>query len=52
MLEFAGTSVVMANADVTLRAHRDFHSTASNDEDGVAMAIERFILEVHQSTIS
>ena len=52
MLEFAGTSVVMANADVTLRARQDFHSTASNDEDGVAVAIERFILEVHQPTIS
>ena len=52
MLEFAGTAVVMANADATLREHDDFHSTASNAEDGVALAIEKFILEVHQQTIS
>jgi len=44
MLEFAGTGVVMANADQTLRERSDFHSTASNAEDGVALAIEKFIL--------
>ena len=44
MLEFAGTGVVMANADATLRERNDFHPTASNEEDGVALAIEKFIL--------
>jgi Cof subfamily protein (haloacid dehalogenase superfamily) len=48
MLEFAGTSVVMGNAEVSLqnrlRQIRSFHVTAINDEDGVAAAIERFIL--------
>jgi len=48
MLAFAGTSVVMGNAEMELRDHlstiRDFHVTATNDEDGVAEAIERFIL--------
>jgi len=44
MLEFAGTGVVMANADATLRERNGFFSTASNAEDGVALAIEKFIL--------
>jgi 5-amino-6-(5-phospho-D-ribitylamino)uracil phosphatase len=52
MLEFAGTSVVMANADASLRDRQAFHSTVSNDEDGVALALERFILAAHQQTIS
>lgn len=47
MLEFAGTSVVMGNAETALRDSlsriRDFHLTATNDEDGVAQAIEKFI---------
>jgi len=44
MLEYAGTGVLMANADPTLRGRGHFHPTASNDEDGVAEAIERFVL--------
>lgn len=52
MLEFAGTSVVMANADASLRERPDFHHTASNADDGVALAIEKFILEVQQQTIA
>ena len=48
MLAFAGTSVVMGNAETDLRdslsAIRDFHVTATNDQDGVAEAIEKFIL--------
>lgn len=43
MLEYAGTAVVMGNADLKLRDMAGFYSTASNDEDGVAAAIERFI---------
>ena len=44
MLLFAGTGVVMANAPLTLREIAGLHPTASNKEDGVALAIEQFIL--------
>jgi hypothetical protein len=44
MLEFAGTPVVMGNADPSLLEHGEFYTTLSNDENGVAAAIERFIL--------
>jgi hydroxymethylpyrimidine pyrophosphatase-like HAD family hydrolase len=44
MIEYAGTGVLMGNADPSLRERGDFHVTASNDEDGVALAIERFVL--------
>ena len=44
MLLFAGTGVVMANAPITLREIPGLHPTASNVEDGVALAIEQFIL--------
>src|SRR5215218_66767 len=44
MLEWAGTGVLMANADESLRGRGRFHTTAANDEDGVARAIERFVL--------
>lgn len=44
MLEFAGTPVLMGNALPELKA-RGWHVTASNDEAGVARAIETFILE-------
>jgi hypothetical protein len=48
MLGFAGISVVMGNAEPDLRDSlngiTDFHVTATNDEDGVADAIEKFIL--------
>lgn len=46
MLEFAGTPVVMGNADPKLHAMGEFYTTLSNDEAGVAAAIEKFILEV------
>lgn len=45
MLEFAGTPVVMANADAKLRLRPEFYTTLSNDDAGVAAAIERFILK-------
>lgn len=45
MLLFAGTGVVMANAPLSLRDIPGLHPTASNIEDGVALAIERFILQ-------
>ena len=48
MLGFAGISVVMGNAEAALRDSlsniADFHVTATNDEHGVAEAIEKFIL--------
>jgi Cof subfamily protein (haloacid dehalogenase superfamily) len=44
MLEFAGTAVVMENAETALHDLDEFHLTASNDADGVAIAVERFIL--------
>ena len=44
MLEYAGTAVVMGNADAGLLAREEFYTTLSNDENGVAAAIERFIL--------
>jgi len=44
MLEYAGTPVVMGNADPNLLERAEFYTTVSNDEDGVSKAIERFIL--------
>jgi len=44
MLLLAGTGVVMANADLSLREMQGLHPTASNNDDGVALAIETFIL--------
>lgn len=45
MLEFAGTGVLMGNAEARLKmGHASLHVTATNDEDGVAEAIEKFIL--------
>lgn len=44
MLRYAGTPVIMGNADAALRDLNGFHATATNDEDGVALAIERFVL--------
>ncbi len=44
MLEFAGTAVVMGNADPGLLERDEFYTTVTNDENGVAAAIERFIL--------
>jgi Cof subfamily protein (haloacid dehalogenase superfamily) len=45
MLYYAGTPVVMGNADPALHDIEGFHRTATNDEDGVALAIERFVLQ-------
>ena len=43
MLSFAGIPVVMENAVPELKT-RGWHVTHTNDEDGVAAAIERFVL--------
>ena len=45
MLCYAGTSVVMGNAEASLLEMKGFHTTAANDDDGVAEAIEKFILK-------
>jgi Cof subfamily protein (haloacid dehalogenase superfamily) len=44
MLNYAGTSVVMGNASPELLENEKFETTLSNDENGVALAIEKFIL--------
>ncbi|HEY0405294.1 MAG TPA: Cof-type HAD-IIB family hydrolase [Pyrinomonadaceae bacterium] len=52
MLHYAGTPVVMGNADAALLDIAGFHTTATNDEDGVALAVERFVLQTdHQSKV-
>lgn len=49
MLQYAGTSVLMGNAEASLRTLLEdstgCRTTATNDEDGVALAIEQFILQ-------
>lgn len=45
MLSWAGTGVAMANSEPELHSLPGINLTASNDEDGVALAIERFVLE-------
>ncbi len=44
MLELAGIGVAVANAWGGLKDHADY-VTGSNDDDGVAMAIEKFVLK-------
>jgi len=43
MLQYAGTAVVMGNAEEELK-QQGFPVTASNDDHGVARAIERYVL--------
>ncbi|MGI8468203.1 MAG: Cof-type HAD-IIB family hydrolase [Pyrinomonadaceae bacterium] len=45
MLEFAGTPVLMGNSAPELLENKNYHQTLSNDENGVARAIEKFILK-------
>jgi len=44
MLQFAGTSVAMGNAIAAVKQTARFE-TATNADDGVALAIERFVLQ-------
>ncbi|MDQ2746503.1 MAG: Cof-type HAD-IIB family hydrolase [Acidobacteriota bacterium] len=44
MLEYAGTPVVMGNAAPELLENPKYFQTLSNDESGVALAIEKYIL--------
>lgn len=43
MIEMAGVGVAMGNAYAGLKAAADY-VTATNDEDGVALAVERYVL--------
>ena len=43
MLEYAGLGVAMGNAPDNVKSHAGF-ITGSNDEDGVAEAVEKFVL--------
>lgn len=43
MIQYAGLGIAMANAQQVVRDNADF-ITLSNDEDGVAYAVEKFIL--------
>jgi Cof subfamily protein (haloacid dehalogenase superfamily) len=45
MLDFAGVSVVVANASKELLSNDKYYKTLSNDENGVALAIEKFIFQ-------
>lgn len=45
MLEFAKTPVVVGNAVPEFLENKKYFQTASNDEAGVASAVERFILD-------
>ena len=51
MLEFAGTAVLMGNALPELKA-RGWAVTGTNDEAGVARAIERYILNPSKGVIA
>lgn len=51
MLSYAGTGVVMGNAESSLLEIEGLYKTTGNDEDGVARAIERFILQPEITTI-
>lgn len=44
MLEYAGTPIIMGNADASLLQREEFYTTLSNDENGVAAAINKYIL--------
>lgn len=44
MMELAGIGVAVANAWGGTKDHAD-HITASNDDDGVALAVEKFVLK-------
>ncbi|HVG39028.1 MAG TPA: HAD hydrolase family protein, partial [Pyrinomonadaceae bacterium] len=45
MLAYAGVGVLMGNAAPALRDAGDFYLTRTNDEAGVAAAIEQFIFQ-------
>ena len=44
MIRYAGVGVAMANAEGPVKAAANYVTTADNNHDGVAEAVERFIL--------
>jgi Cof subfamily protein (haloacid dehalogenase superfamily) len=50
MLTYAGTGVIMENAEPRLHELQGLHVTASNDDDGVAAAVEKFIMAEQKNT--
>ena len=52
MLDYAGVGVLMGNAESTLRERNRFHLTATNDEDGVALAVEQFVLNAERGMMN
>ncbi|QNO13975.1 HAD family phosphatase [Alkalicella caledoniensis] len=50
MIEFAGLGIAMGNAKEVLKAKASY-ITGSNDEDGVAAAIEKFVLKKDKAII-
>ena len=46
MLDFAGTAIVMGNAVADLKAR--YPSTGTNDEGGLAVAIDEYVLKEHK----
>ena len=44
MIEYAGLGVAMGNAPAAIKALADV-TTTSNEEDGVATAIKRYVLQ-------
>lgn len=44
MLEYAGLGIAMQNADPSVKAVADYVTQADNNHDGVAEAIEKFVL--------
>jgi HAD superfamily hydrolase (TIGR01484 family) len=50
MLTYAGTRVAVANAEPRVLELEGVQVTGSNDEDGVAAAIEKFILQAETTT--
>ena len=45
MIEYAGVGVAMQNAEEPVKAVADYVTAADNDHDGVAKAVEKFILK-------
>ena len=43
MIKLAGLGVAMANAQLEVQENADF-ITVSNDEDGIAQVVEKFLL--------
>ena len=46
MIQFAGVGVAMANAAPEVKEVADYVTQADNNHDGVAEAVEKFILNV------